>query len=180
MALLKGKGAMTGVNLIARTYDNNVTKNGKTRYLDIQVDYRDPRGPSQTNLHLVSTGSERDGKTQFSNGAPYDIESQFDKMREAAGSNITPILDKDGDTIGQDLAFKGNVMPASSGKGLVVNTKSLGPSDFALGDKAMDGQFASMKAAKEAAAAAKEAGDPAVETQAEVAVEQQVEEPAVG
>lgn len=54
MALLKGKGAMTGVNLIAKVYDNGKTKDGKSVYADVQVDARDPRGPEQTNLHLKS------------------------------------------------------------------------------------------------------------------------------
>ena len=74
MALLKGKGAMTGVNLIAKVYDNGKTKDGKSVYADVQVDARDPRGPEQTNLHLKSERVQgEDGKNRYNNGAPYSV-----------------------------------------------------------------------------------------------------------
>lgn len=150
MALLKGKGAMTGVNLLAKTFNNNVTKDGKTRFIDIQVDHRDPRGPEQTNLHLVSQRTQdKDGKTRFNNGAPYST-GQFDKIVEAAGPNSEAILDKGGQEIGRVYAVKANVMPSSKGTGLVLNSESLTQSDHRIDATTMDGQFASMKAAKEA------------------------------
>lgn len=150
MALLKGKGAMTGVNLLAKTFNNNLTKDGKTRFIDVQVDHRDPRGPEQTNLHLVSQRTQdKDGQTRFNNGAPYS-KSQFVKIVDAAGPNSEPIVDKDGQEIGRVYAVKANVMPSSKGNGLVLNSESLTHSDHKIDAKTMDGQFASMKAAKEA------------------------------
>ena len=165
MALLKGKGAMTGVNLLAKTFNNNLTKDGKTRFIDVQVDHRDPRGPEQTNLHLVSERTQdKDGQTRFNNGAPYSS-GQFVKIVDAAGPNSEPILDKDGQEIGRVYAVKANVMPSSKGKGLVLNSESLTHSDHKIDAKTMDGQFASMKAAKEAAGKTteQEAGTPAAE-----------------
>lgn len=110
MALLKGKGMMTGVNLIAKVYKTGITKDGKSQYIDVQVDARDPRGPEQTNLHLRServTGD--DGKTRFNNGAPYSV-GQMAEIAKAAGPNTEPILDKGGKEVGTLYGFKGNVM----------------------------------------------------------------------
>lgn len=164
MALLKGKGAMTGVNLLAKTYNNNATKDGKTRFLDVMVDHRDPRGPEQTNLHLVSQRTEGD---RINNGAPYS-KGQFVEIVDAAGPNSEPIMNKDGQEIGRVYAVKANVMPSTKGGGLVLNSKSLTRSDFKIDDKTMDGQFASMKAAKKAAGTSseQEAGTPVTEAQA--------------
>jgi hypothetical protein len=168
MALLKGKGAMTGVNLLAKTFNNNLTKDGKTRFIDVQVDHRDPRGPEQTNLHLVSQRTQdKDGQTRFNNGAPYSS-GQFVKIVDAAGPNSEPILDKDGQEVGRVYAVKANVMPSSKGSGLVLNSESLTQSDFKIDAKTMDGQFASMKAAKEAAGkpAEQQSAGPVAEAQA--------------
>lgn len=176
MALLKGKGAMTGVNLIARVYDNSKTKDGKSVFADVQVDARDPRGPGQTNLHLRSERQVGDdGVPRFNNGAPYSV-GQMEELIKAAGPNKEPLLDKDGAQIGTLYGFKGNVMPASRGTGLVVNTKSVEPSDFKVDGTTLDNQFASVRVAKEAQAAAQAPATPQV-----AEVEQSAElEPAVG
>jgi hypothetical protein len=180
MALLKGKGAMTGVNLIAKVYDNGATKDGKSHYADIQVDARDPRGPVQTNLHLKServTGP--DNKERYANTAPYSV-GQMEEIIKAAGPNKEPLLNKDGEAVGTVYGLKGNVMPASRGTGLVVNTKSIEASDFKVDANTLDNQFASMKAAKEAQASAKEAQAPAPEQVVESEQSVEAEVPAVG
>lgn len=167
MAMLKGKGAMTSVNLLAKTFNNNVTTDGKTRYLDVQIDHRDPRGPDQTNLHLVSQRTQDEGgTTRYNNGAPYS-KGQFVKIVDAAGPNSEPIV-KDGQEIGRVYAIKANVMPASKGNGLVLNSETLTQSDFKVDAATMDGQFASMKTAREAAGKdpQQDAGTPAAATQA--------------
>lgn len=172
MALLKGKGAMTGVNLIAKVYDNGATKDGKSHYADIQVDARDSRGPEQSNLHLKSERVKGpDGKERFANTAPYSV-GQLEEIIKAAGPNTEPLLNKDGEKVGTVYGFKGNVMPASRGTGLVVNTKSVEASDFKVDAKTLDNQFASMKAAKQSQAG------PEQTAQAEQVVE--AEAPAVG
>lgn len=194
MALLKGKGAMTGVNLLAKVYDNGATKDGKTHYVDVQVDARDARGPEQTNLHLKSERIKSDDpKRQFNNGAPYSTSDdpakpgQLQEIIKAAGDNKTPILDKDGAQVGTVYAVKANVMPASRGTGLVINTKTVEASDFVVDANTLDNQFESMRAAKAAQAEAKAAQAEATPApEAEQAVEQvveqtaEVEEPAVG
>ncbi|MFJ7416467.1 hypothetical protein ACIQWZ_37560 [Streptomyces sp. NPDC098077] len=180
MAVLKGKGAMTGVNLIAKVYKNGVTKDGKTQYADIQIDVRDPRGPEQTNLHLKSERHKgEDGKVRYNNGAPYST-NQMEEIAAAAGPNTEPILNKDGNEVGKLYGFKGNVMPATRGSGLVVNTKSVEASEFEVDSSTLDTQFTSMRAAREAQAAAKasQAQAPALDAEQQQAV--QVDEPAVG
>lgn len=193
MAQLKGKGSMTGVNLIVSTFDNNVTKDGKTRFLDAQIDHRDPRAAGQTNLHLISNKVEgADGKARYNNGAAYTAQgkdggkSQFEQLVETAGPNVEPIL-KDGKPVGQRFAVKANLMPSSKGNGLVVNIKSLEQSDFKLDGKTMDGQIASVKAAVETRNATKaaqaEAKAAAPEQSAEEQNDVQVQEadaPSVG
>lgn len=180
MALLKGKGAMTGVNLIAKVYKNGVTKDGKSQYADVQLDARDPRGPEQTNLNLKSDRIRgENGKVGYNNGAPYST-GQMEEIAKAAGPNTEPILDKDANEVGTIYGFKGNVMPATRGTGLVVNTKSVEASEFKVDNKTLDNQFASMRSAREAQAAAKEsqAQAPALDAEQQQAVE--VDEPAVG
>ncbi|MFC4048388.1 hypothetical protein ACFOY4_01720 [Actinomadura syzygii] len=150
MAQLKGKGAFTAVNLLAKTYNNNVTRDGKTRYIDVMIDHRDERGRTQTNLHLASRRTKDDeGNVRYNNGAPYSA-GQFDKIVETAGPNVEPILDRAGREIGRVFAVKANLMPSAKGNGLVLNSDSLAQSDFKIDDKTMDGQFATMAANRNA------------------------------
>lgn len=183
MALqLKGKGAMTGVNLIAKVYKNGGTKDGKSQYADVQVDARDPRGPEQTNLHLKSERvAGEDGTVRYDNGAPYSTR-QMEEIAKAAGPNTQPILDKGGNEVGTVYGFKANVMPATRGTGLVVNTKSVTPSEFKVDGKTLNNQFTSMRAARDAQAAAKEsqAQAPASEAEQERTADAEIGEPAVG
>lgn len=178
MAQLKGPGAMTGVNLVVKTFDNNVTRNGKTQYLDVQVDARDQRAPGQNNLHLISERVDKDdGEVRYNNGAPYSTR-QFDTIRQAAGPNIEPIMNKDNEQIGAVFGVKADLMPSSKGNGLIINTKTVKPSDFKVDGTTLDAQFASMTAAKEAKQAqAPAVGDPAPAAQAEQSAEL---EPQVG
>lgn len=105
----------------------------------------------------------------------------MEEIVKAAGPNTEPINDKDGNQIGTLYGFKGNVMPASRGVGLVVNTKSVEASEFKVDSNTLDNQFASMRAAREAQAS-QQAQAPGQTAEVEQAVEQtaEVEEPAVG
>ncbi|MFD7554569.1 hypothetical protein ACFV9E_08520 [Streptomyces sp. NPDC059835] len=182
MVLLKGQGAMIGVNLIAIVYKNGFSRDGKSRYADVQLDARDPRGQKQTNLHLKSDRvQDEDGKVRYNNGAPYST-SQMEEIAKAAGPNTEPILDKDGKEVGTIYGFKGNVMPATRGTGLVVNTKSVEASEFEVDSTTLDNQLTSMRAARKAQAAAREsqARASAPETEREQAAEVEVDQPTVG
>lgn len=184
MAVLTGKGAMTDVNLVARVYDNAVTKDGKFHYSDVQVDARDPRAKDQTNLHLRSQQvQDKDGNRTWNNQARYAA-SQLDQIKEAAGPNKEPILNKDGEQIGTDYGLKASLQRASDGKGLVINTaKELKQSDYKIDSKTMDRQYESMAAAKQAKDAQRQAQaeQPAPEQAAEAEAPQvEAEEPQVG
>ncbi|MFB7917083.1 hypothetical protein [Streptomyces sp. NPDC056061] len=177
MALLRGKGAMTGVNLVAKVYKNGYTKNGKAVYADVQVDARDPRGPGQTNLHLKSERvKDKDDKVRNSNGALYST-GQMEDIVKAAGPNTEPLLDKDGEEAGALYGFKGNVRPATPGTGLVVNTKSLRASDFKVDGTTLDNQLVSMRDARDSRAAVRDSQAQASATEQTV---DEVDEPVVG
>lgn len=162
MAELKGPGSMKAINLVVVTYPSNVTKDGKTQYLDVQVDARDSRGAGQTNLHLVMnrTTDPKTGKTRIGNGAPYSMD-QFNAIKEATGDNAVTL--PSGAMI---FAVKADVMPSSRNSGLVLNSKTLAASDFTIDDKVIDNQIASAKEAKAAKVAAAEAAK-AAESQVE-------------
>lgn len=174
MANLKGPGSMKAVNLIAVTYPNNATKDGKSQYMDVQIDARDSRGPEQSNLHLVTQRVEHEGKTRINNGAPYSA-AQFAAIKEAAGTNAVKLPSG-----AEVYAVKADVMPAGRNSGLVLNTKTLAASEHAIDAKVLDNQFASAKAAKEAKAESAKAAEAEaqVETPA-VEAEAKVDEPAL-
>lgn len=173
MANLNGPGAFKAVNLIAVTYPNSATKDGKSQYIDVQVDARDSRGPGQTNLHLTTERvKDKEGKTRINNGAPYSV-AQFAAIKEAAGANATVLPNG-----AEVYAVKADLMSSSRKTGLVLNSKTLAASDHAIHPKVLDEQFASIKAAKEAKAAAAETEVQAEAPQADVA-EVKVDEPAL-
>ena len=178
MAILKGPGAFTDVNLIAVQYDKSMTKNGKSAYLDMQIDAQDKRGPNQTSLHLVSDRQkDAEGNVRWNNGAPYSTD-QLNTIKEAAGDNTIRVKNVDGEEIGTAYALKASIMKASRGNGLVINTvKPMGPSDFKLDESTMDNQYASMSAAS-AAAKEKKAEAKAAEAEAPAPAEPEVAAPA--
>lgn len=190
MANLKGPGSMKAVNLIAVTFPNSVTKDGKSRYLDVQIDARDTRGPAQTNLHLVTERvTDKAGKRRINNGAPYST-AQFEALKEAAGTNTVTLPNG-----AEVYSVKADLMPSSRKSGLVLNSKTLEASEFQIDDKVLDNQFASVKAAKaakEAEAASVEASAPQADAEAaapqvvaeaeavaEAAAAEKVDEPAL-
>lgn len=168
MVALRGKGAMTNVNLLMVQYDNarNVNQNGKeTRFPNIQVDSRDPRAAGQTQLHVHSKRDEK-SKSGYNNDVPLSRE-QFDAISQAAGPNTEPLLNQEGDQVGTVYGFKASLMPASDKAGLVPNTKKeLGQSDFKVDGNTLDSQYAFMSENSKAKAAEKAAqkDEPEVET----------------
>lgn len=175
MANLKGPGSMKAVNLIAVTYPNNVTKDGKSRYMDVQIDARDPRGPEQSNLHLVTERVKHDGKERINNGAPYST-AQFAAIKEAAGANVVTLPSG-----AEVYAVKADLMPSSRKTGLVLNTKTVAASEHTIDAKVLDNQFASAKAAKDAKAESAKAAEAEAQVAAPEAetAEVKVDEPAL-
>lgn len=189
MANLRGPGAMTDVNLIARLYDNaqHTNKNGNTSYfVDVMVDGRNESAKGDPNLHIATQRTkDANGKQRISNTQPY-AQPQLDKLLVAAGDNVTPIKNQAGEAIGKAFAFKGSLMPVKNNQ-LIVNTnKTLGASDFEpVTEQVLNNQFAMMKEASVANKAAKQAQatEAPAPTEAQVATEQvqvQQDEPSIG
>lgn len=172
MAILRGKGSMSGIELVVVEYPNAHSKDGARFFLDAQVRPVEGVTPQQV-PHLVSKKREFDGRTVFDHQAGYSV-SQRDAIVAAAGDNFVQMPERDGHPGPRVYAVKADVMPASGKQtGLVINTKTLEPSELAIDDKIFDELRAASKAAKEANEARKAAEK---EAQAEVAAEAQVEE----
>lgn len=198
MVNLKGKGSMSGKNLLVVAYDSSIGKGdgGKLNFLDVQLDHRDPAGPGQSNLHATSKQSKnKDGSAMTKNGKQlYDhnvnyYDKQLDAIKEAAGPNTEPLLTNEGEPVGTVYAVKGNLMSNPRGPGLMVNTKEgqLEQSELPkIGPDTMKAQYDSASAASAEARAAKAAQkeEPAAEAaKAEPAVESaeaSADEPAFG
>lgn len=171
MANFKGEGAMTQRQLLVTSFDSNVTKNGKTRFLDVQLAASDPLAKDQTNLHCVSQQEKNadgtpkmrvdqrtgESKESWSNHAAYTVD-QYEKIKEAAlsGDNAN------GPTVGkfdngrEVISIVADVMPRSgSNKGVVINTSKPIQPGPAIGPDVIDKQIASTKEARAARDAAK-------------------------
>lgn len=127
--ILKGEGSATERDLIVVSFDNQVTKDGKTRYLDVQMNRE---GLSETekensNLHLHSTSQTlEDGTKRYNNAVPYAM-SQYDKLKEAAGDNVIRL-----ESGAEVFAVKASLTKGSKG-GYVINTqKPIEASEFKL------------------------------------------------
>lgn len=172
MAILRGKGSMSGVELVVVEYPNAHSKNGARFFLDAQVRPVEGVAPQRV-PHLVSETRELDGRTVYDHQAGYSA-SQRDAIVAAAGDNFVQMPERNGHPGPCVYAVKADVMPASGKQsGLVINTKTLEPSELPITDKIFEELKASSKAAKEANEARKAAEK---EAQVEVAAEAQVEE----
>lgn len=172
MAILRGEGSMRGVELVVVEYPNAHSKAGDRFFLDAQVRPVEGVAPQQV-PHLVSKKRELDGRTVYDHQAGYSA-SQRDAIAAAAGDNFVQMPERDGHPGPCVYAVKADVMPASGKQtGLVINTKTLEPSELAIDDKIFDELRAASKAAKEANEARKAAQKDA---EAEVSAEAQVEE----
>lgn len=161
---LKGKGSFSGRNVIVVAYDNAVFTDEKGRvsnYLDVQINAEDLReGEVATNLHLFTTQnvSTVDGNevVQYSNGVTYRP-SQLEKIKEVAGDNMVELKSSTGEVIGGVYAVKGDLfMPDYTLKGrkfIMLNTKTLEASDFAIGEDVFAKQGAATRAASQEAVA---------------------------
>lgn len=172
MAILRGKGAMSGVELVVVEYPNAHSKAGDRFFLDAQVRPVEGVAPQRV-PHLVSKKRELDGRTVYNYQAGYSV-SQRDAIVAAAGDNFVQMPERDGHPGPRVYAVKADVIPASGKQtGLVISTKTLEPSELAIDDKIFDELRAASKAAKEANEARKAAQKDA---EAEVSAEAQVEE----
>lgn len=155
-----GPNSMSGLNVAVLAYDRSVAKNKETgeissHYLDARLHPDDARAAGQSTLALVSEPDPK-SRSGYNNSKPYAA-SQFAEIQKAAGDNVAPLLTKDGTEVGKIYGVKVDGMVR--GKGLVMNTKTLQPSEMSVQPTA-EGDiqkriFDSQSAAKEAKAQSK-------------------------
>lgn len=184
-----GPGATKGVDLVVMAYDKRVSKNKDTNevsahYLDARVHPEAPLAEGQTSLALI-TRKDAKSPSGYNNTEPYSVK-QFEAIKEAAGDNQTPILNKAGEPIGTAYGAKCDVFINKKGD-LTINTKTLEASEKTVqpsadGKTIVDQMYekqAANKTVKEAAkAAAKDA--PAAEAPAVEAPAAEADGPELG
>lgn len=85
MANVTGKDSTKNRSLVVTTYPNAVTQDGKSIYLDVELDVRDERTGAQTNPHLYTTKTSVEGVEgeKYSHARPYSM-SQFQQIMDVA------------------------------------------------------------------------------------------------
>lgn len=138
MANFRGKSTK-GVDLAVAVYDKSVaidkeTQEVKAQYVNAGIHPDSPlaQGPDQTILALNSKRDEN-SKSGYNNSAPYSG-NQYEQMLAAAGDNVAPLLNKDGETVGKVLGLKADLIPARDKSGMAINTKTLAPSELSVGE----------------------------------------------
>lgn len=133
MVSFKGlpKGSTRGVDLAVLVYDNakyvDPKKNEVTAvYANAQMHPDSPLAEGQRSLSL-STRKDDNGK--YNSNVRY-TPKQIEAMETAAGDNVSPLLDKDGETVGKIYGVKGDVF-FNNGQ-TVINTKSIEKSDLSV------------------------------------------------
>lgn len=206
MVYVKG-GSTKQMDLIAITYDNatyTATNDDgverTSRWLDVQAlqtEGANPDLPRQLDPRLHNKKVEKNGKEMYDTTVPYTDSpakgggpSQMDQIREAAGDNVRPLLNKDGEKVGDIYAFKADIIlnPQKSGKPNAINTKTIKPlgDDVKLPDgdlmraqiDAVQANVAEWRASKDAEAQTK-APEAEAEAQAE-APQAETAEPEMG
>lgn len=134
-----------GVNLLIKTYDRNATAQVLRRYLDVQVDHRDPNG-RQADPHLTSIQArDGQGRLRQNHAAAYG-HPDFDTIEHYAGDNRQPILNERGEQIGTVYAVKAELVPSPHGDGgHFINVSTLEPSDFEVNRTTMTRQVLSAR-----------------------------------
>lgn len=174
MVQLKGEGSMTNRKLLVVTYPNNVTKDGKTQYLDVQLHAEDELAAGQSNLHAV-TERRKDSKgvERINSTKPYSIEKQYNKILEAGQTVELP--ERNGKPGPSVTSIEASMFIRDGA--LLINTAKDIKAGPEIDETVLDKQYAAMKAAKEAKAAAKAAEAEAPEAEQTAEVENEATEP---
>ncbi|MBO9625759.1 MAG: hypothetical protein J7484_05220 [Microbacterium sp.] len=152
-ARIHGAGATRGVNLVVMEFDGRAVADADgavtTHLLDAVVHPGDRRAPGETDLALVPSGEGDDAPS-----AGYSAE-QFRAIAEAAGGNVTDLVDAAGVVVGRAYGVRADLL-VSDGR-LVVNTKTVAATELPVSPDAEGRDIrmqisASMAAAREARA----------------------------
>lgn len=163
------------VTLAIYAYDKAKHTNSKgmtSQWMDAQVlqtEGANTKLAPQTNPHLYLGRPSEGGRRDTS--LPYR-EKQVEAIREAAGDNVQPLTDKDGNQVGSIYLVQGDIMfvnaKSAGAKGAeandraaIVNTSegklSPVPEDVPIPDNVQEAQFEAVRGHNEAAKAARAA-----------------------
>lgn len=160
MANFRGQSTK-GVDLGVALYDKSVAHDKESGELKaaFPTTYVHPDSELAAGQTQLALNSRRDDKAPsgYNNSAAYSAK-QFDAIKEAAGDNTAPLTDREGNEVGTIYGVKADVMPASDKSGMVINTKSVEPSELAVQPGENDKSFQDkvVETHKESAAAKKE------------------------
>lgn len=148
MANVRGQSTKQN-QIVGVLYNNGYVKDDNGKVIGAMVDFIRP-DKDDPNPHLVTRVSDevnpKTGKPYMSNGKFYTT-AQLNAVFEAAGTNgITEPTQNGGER--HVFAVKGDLVPTKGG--LAVNTKTLGPADFAVTKETLPQIYADMAAVREA------------------------------
>lgn len=181
MAQIPKGGTTKDLTMVATMYDSAKHTNEKTgkttRWLDVRIAQFPGANPDMPNQEVPSLYCEKGKDGRVETGKPY-YEGQVEAMREASGDNVQPLLDKNGEKVGEVFVFNADVML----KQQVINSKTISPipEGLEVPDNVSEVEFQICKEIREAKAAAKSKEDKPKEAeapQAEAEAEEQVEAP---
>ena len=133
---IHGAGATQAVNLVVLAFHDRFASDAEgavtAHYLDARVHPGDRRAPGQTSLALVSKKGTR-STTGFANSARY-TPLQLASIEQAAADNVTDLTDASGKVIGRAFGVRADLL-INSGD-VVVNTKTLAPTELSVGEDA--------------------------------------------
>lgn len=179
MAQIPKGGTTKDLTMVATMYDSAKYTNEKTgkttRWLDVRIAQFPGANPDMPNQEVPSLYCEKGKDGRVETGKPY-YEGQVEAMREASGDNVQPLLDKNGEKVGEVFVFNADVML----KQQVINSKTITPipEGLEVPDNVAEVEFQICKEIREAKAAAKAKEDKPKEAEAPQAeAEAQAEAP---
>lgn len=133
---IHGAGATQAVNLVVMAFHDRVASDAEgvitAHYLDARVHPGDRRAPGQTSLALVSKKGAR-SSTVFANSARY-TPLQLASIEQTAADNVADLTDASGRVVGRAFGVRADLL-INSGE-VVVNTKTLAPTELPVGEDA--------------------------------------------
>lgn len=128
-----GPGATTGVNLVVLAYDDRVDIDRDStvahHHLDVRVHPSDRRAPGETDLALVPLKHD-DAARGHHRTATYTAE-QLASIIGVAAHNTAALTDAHGEQVGTAYGVKADLLIADGD--VVVNIKTLAPTDLSVG-----------------------------------------------
>lgn len=183
MAKFQGPGSATGVDVAAEFYHTSVVRDKESGEVKTQFGafYLHPDSPAAQGEHQdtlsLNTKTDPETKKKVKKDEAITV-AQKETIIAAANGNTAPILNKEGEHVGDRYAFKADVFPLRSGSGMFPKLSTATASDLSAGtvggrdlkERIIDVNVAN-KEARQTAKAEKAAAAP----EAEAAVEPELQ-----